>query len=275
MGETGDPRFLPWLVNAMATSDERQRSQIFQAIRRIRDRRAQVTASGKLRPHVSLAARIGPGQRVLRFSVTGETGIVLSRLRATQVIVTEEEKTVANYTLQAEPGPTELHFTIAGPASLVATTDVQPLLRPQDTVRAIAYQDEIRVDSLIEPATGSRDLILVVNGGVCPALPEITAQMEWLCQHDVRVHTILPGEAAIPKLLRLESLARRTGGLALRHDGLTDRCLEQVISSRIQTFEVRYTIRGADVSSVQQVTMQIFTPFGCGEDSTVLVERGD
>lgn len=152
ISETGDQRFLPWLADAMGKLDAKLRPRIFQAIRRIRQKRDQAAAAGSLTV-IPEFARVEGGRRTIRFSVLDASrreAVLGDRLLATHAAVYENNALILDYTLSAAVARERLPLTVAMPhvpaaselglALAAAAETPLALKRPGDDWAAVRYR---------------------------------------------------------------------------------------------------------------------------------------
>gem|GEM_PF-680353 len=151
ISETGDQRFLPWLADAMGKLDAKLRPRIFQAIRRIRQKRDRAAETGALTVFPE-SARIDGGRRLVRFSVLDarREAALGDRLLATHVAVYENNALVLNYTMSPAVARERLPLTVAMPhvppesvlgQALAAAAEIPiALKRPGDDWAAVRYR---------------------------------------------------------------------------------------------------------------------------------------
>lgn len=274
MGQTGDPRFLPWLVEAMGTSDNRLRSRIFQAIRQIRERRAQAAAAGKLRTHILSAALTAQRERVVRFTVAGNGRPVIRRLLATQVLFTEADRSVLDYTIRpTRQAPAEIVALCCGGAEVPG--DVETMLGPADRFEA-RILSAASIEQELEALTGRSvtDVIVVAGGSALPELNRAQELTEKLRAARKRVHAVWPETAGVRQSLPLDALAKGTGGWALRFRDSVASCVGQAALAALEVHELRYQL-DSQQEGAAPVHLQLVSYRGFGEASSLLVRRGE
>lgn len=274
MGQTGDPRFLPWLVEAMGTSDNRLRSRIFQAIRQIRERRAQAAAAGRLRTHILSAAVTAQRERVVRFAVAGDGRPVIRRVLATQVLFTEGDRSVLDYTIRPlRQAPAEIVALSCGGAEIPG--DVKTLLGPADRFEA-RILSAASIEEELEALTGrsATDVIIVAGGAAMPELSRAPELAEKLRGARKRVHAVWPETTGVRQSLPLDALAKGTGGLALRFRESLTSSVEQAVMAALEVHELRYELDSMQEGAVP-VHLQLVSYRGLGEASSQLVRRGE
>ncbi len=275
MGQTGDPRFLPWLVEAMGTNDNRLRSRIFQAIRQIREKRAQAAAAGRLRVHIVSAAFAGTRERVIRFAVAGPNRPAIRGIIGTQVLVTEGQRLIQNISLKPlkAAGPSCVKLLCSGGASL--PDDIASLAAPGDrldvgSIAGKGWEREME-DFLAGPA---EDLVLWSTGPEPPEIPDAPAWVERFRTARKRAHAVWPQSVGTRQSLPLDALARGTGGLAVRHGDDPGPALEQAVLAALHSYEIRYDAGTPDAGATK-VQLQILNYHGAGEASAMLIRRRD
>jgi hypothetical protein len=273
MGQTGDPRFLPWLVEAMGTNDNRLRSRIFQAIRQIRERRAQTVAAGKLRLHILSATLQGKRERVVRFVVAGDSSPVIRRLPATQVMFSEGSRLVQNFSMKlaSSARPAGILVVCCGGAELPG--NLETLLGPADRLESKALSIVGAEPELETFAAGSgTDAILFVTGSSAPEIPNASALTEKLRQAGKRVHAVWPESIGVRHSLPMDAIARGTGGLALRFRESSVASVEQAVLAALNSYELRYDAAPPTEATVP-VHLQVLCHHGAGDAHSLLVRR--
>ncbi|MCX6598640.1 MAG: HEAT repeat domain-containing protein, partial [Acidobacteria bacterium] len=180
MGHLGDPRFLPWLTEAMGRMEATLRPSVFQTIRRIRQQRDLFSSYGTLNIHMAAANQLPDGTRRVRFSVVeAKRPAVLSEdsLVATSVGVYEDGESELDYTMKALSVPELLSIAIALPfrsaddpvqrGIAAAAPACVPLKRPCDQWAVLRYSNN-------GPAEGDKTLKVPV-GQLTGNLDEATA----------------------------------------------------------------------------------------------------
>jgi len=104
MGETGDPRFLPFLTARFSSSSGNERVNILQALNRIRRREKSLAETGTIEIR-SWDAKVDGSDRRLILSLwsTNQTG--LSALKPTEFAIWEGETLVKDYKISAQQNP--------------------------------------------------------------------------------------------------------------------------------------------------------------------------
>lgn len=160
MGYLGDPRFLPWLTEAMGRLEATIRPSVFQTIRRIRQQRDLFASYGALNLHLASANQLPTGERRVRFSVVdAKRAAVLTddHLVATNVAVYEDGECELDYSVTALDVPEILSIAIAlpfrsagDPVQLGVTAAAPacvPLKRPRDQWAVLRYLNNGPADS--------------------------------------------------------------------------------------------------------------------------------
>ncbi len=115
MGETGDPRFLPWLATAFRKDLGKGGAVVLRSLARIRQNLAAMQQAG------SLAVRTGRGRvlpdcsRAFEMSVLLESRRETSPLPATSVVIQEGSILIADYECTPIPAPGRLSIGFAIP----------------------------------------------------------------------------------------------------------------------------------------------------------------
>ena len=275
MGQTGDPRFLPWLVEAMGTSDNRLRSRIFQAIRQIRERRAQAAAAGKLRLHILSAALASKRERVVRFVVAGDGRPAIRRLLATQVLVTESGRASHECSVRALHSSAGANISLFCSGGAEPSADLQTLLGPSDSldtkiVSAAGMESELEAFA----SRRATDAIIFAGGEAMPELLKAPALTEKLRAAGKRVHAVWPESVGVRHSLPIDALAKGTGGIAARYRESPAASLEQAVLASLQIHELRYEA-GPPQDATVPVNLQVLSYHGLGETSSLLVRRGE
>ena len=180
MGHLGDPRFLPWLTEAMGRIEATLRPSVFQTIRRIRQQRDSYLSYGSLNIHLAAADQLPDGSRRVRFSVVdSKRAAVLTddNLVATNVAVYEDGESELGYTMKALAVPEQISIAIAlpfrsaaDPVQMGITTAAPaciPLKRPCDQWAVLRYANN-------GPAEGDKPLKAPV-GQLTAHQDEVTA----------------------------------------------------------------------------------------------------
>jgi len=104
MGETGDPRFLPFLTAWFARSTGNERGNVLQALGRIRRREKSLTESGSIEIRTWSAAANGP-KRKLVLTLRSPGLPDLSAMKPTQFAIWEGGTLIEEYEIAAQPNP--------------------------------------------------------------------------------------------------------------------------------------------------------------------------
>jgi hypothetical protein len=273
MGQTGDPRFLPWLVEAMGTSDNRLRSRIFQAIRQIRERRAQAAAAGRLRMHILSATLTGKRERTIRFVLAGDGRPVIRRILATQLLLTESGRAIHTVAVRPTRLSSAAHVLLLCCGGAEPPSDLHSLLGPSDNLN-IKIASAAGVESELQAfaAGKAQEAIILIGDGTMPELPQASALTEKLRAAGKRIHGVWPESVGIRHSLPMDALAKATGGLALRYRGSPAAGLEQAVLATLEVHELRYE---ADPPSdaTAPIHLQAIGYQGVGEAASLLVRR--
>jgi hypothetical protein len=106
MGETGDPRFLPYLSREFQTStDGKMRLAIVRALARIRRREKELRDAGEITITPFAASLASGGRGRLEFALASNCGAKLSNLQCLDFVITAGGIQPANYTVRHAPDP--------------------------------------------------------------------------------------------------------------------------------------------------------------------------
>lgn len=275
MGQTGDPRFLPWLVEAMGTSDNRLRSRIFQAIRQIRERRAQAAAAGRLRLHILSAALTGKRERVVRFVAAGDGYSAIRQVLATQALFSEGGRPIQECSVRSMRVSPSASIVLLCSGGAEAPGELQSLLGPADRLEVkvvSAAGMEAELEAIADrPIT---DAIVFAGNGAMPELSQAPALTERLRAAGRRVHAVWPESTGVRQSLPVDALAKGTGGLAARFRDSAESSLEQAVLASLEVHELRYEGDPPQDTTVP-VHLQVCSYHGLGEASSLLVRRGE
>ena len=114
MGETGDPRFLPFLADRYRASEGRMRHAVTSALARIRRREKLLAETGALDLRVSQAIA-NSRDRLLVCSLRSSDLFRLEDLKAVDVIVFEADTLILDYEFKAFPQPRLLVIGFVSP----------------------------------------------------------------------------------------------------------------------------------------------------------------
>lgn len=118
IGETQDPRFLPFLAEQFKTAEGKSRLAVTKALARIRRREKAVAELGTLEIHVPHAALQPGGRRRLTFAVSKPGTGDLTKLKATDVALWEAGILVEDYELKSSSNPALLVTGFVAPQFL-------------------------------------------------------------------------------------------------------------------------------------------------------------
>jgi len=104
MGETGDPRFLPFLTAWFPRSSGNERVNVLQALGRIRRREKSLAGAGSIEIRVWPATATG-GKRNLVLTLRSPDKPDLSGIKPTEFAIWEGETLVDHYEISAQPNP--------------------------------------------------------------------------------------------------------------------------------------------------------------------------
>jgi len=269
---TGDVRFLPRLADWMGKAPAPERRRIFQAIRSIRETRQRVLAAGQLQICISRAARSPNGQHRIRFSVIDRrTSQILTDedILGTSVVLVADGQPLLDYELESRhprnPAAIQVLLPTARDNSLPA---LDALSRPSDCWEFHPFDgappDERVTAALDRLQSFAADRHLII----CASRPEqlqlgpdvLTAAGS----AQVTIHAVLPTEAPPAWLLRMEGVARETGGFAIREDSLSE-ALAVVLSGIVGSFELTFQRSGE--APLSEVQLQVYASQGFAETS--------
>ncbi|HTB15518.1 MAG TPA: HEAT repeat domain-containing protein [Bryobacteraceae bacterium] len=162
MGETGDPRFLPFLTAWFANSSGNERVNILQALGRIRRGEKALAEAGSIEIR-SWDVKVTNGERRVVLSLhSGETPD-LSALKPTHFTICEGGTLVEDYDISAQPNsPLAISGFVLPRFSSIADPYRIALLDAMERCLKYKRADDVwRIDRyLIEPRTGELDLPL-------------------------------------------------------------------------------------------------------------------
>jgi hypothetical protein len=121
MGQTEDPRFLPFLADAFANAPANERHWIVRALSRIRKRQRLTAAAGKLDVTVAKTTAPTDTTRALTVSLRSSSQDDLSSLSPTQFAIFENGTLITNYRAIAATNPKVLIAAFAAPRYLAET----------------------------------------------------------------------------------------------------------------------------------------------------------
>jgi hypothetical protein len=177
MEQTGSPRFLPTLGQMVRETAPKTRTCVFHAIARLKP---TSSASGQARLRVHLLGANGHPDGSLTASavIASENGREIPSLLATDVVLWEDSRIVADYSVRSAPTPSSVALALALPEGEVGDrtlSALSPLKRDQDRWSVVRYLDEAAAASLDQAFAfllGSpvdRHMIFVVPSGGDPA----------------------------------------------------------------------------------------------------------
>ena len=154
MGETGDPRFLPFLEDLAVNSNGVPKPVILRALTRLRTRQEECARKGLVRIRVHRAVSEAAGRRI-EFSL-GPASLDTSRIHPLEFALTEGDQPVTEFELVTKPNPALVAVSFVVPRILsmvdplrVAIEDGMkrclPFKRNDDTWRLDRYAVEGRV----------------------------------------------------------------------------------------------------------------------------------
>jgi hypothetical protein len=115
MGETGDPRFLPWLTAAFKKDLGRGGGVVLRALSRIRQNLAVMQQAGQLTVRPGRGRVLPDSSRAFEMSVLLESRKPTSPLPATSVVIQEGSAPITDYECTAVPSPERLLIGFAIP----------------------------------------------------------------------------------------------------------------------------------------------------------------
>lgn len=144
MEQTGSPRFLPALAQMVRETNPKARAWVFRAITRLKRTALGTTGLAPLRVHLTGGSFPGGGSRTVRAAIATEDGQEIPRLPATSVLLWEDSRMVADYSVRPLQRPESLGLGLvlplgeAGDRTLAALT---PWKRNQDRWQECRYVD--------------------------------------------------------------------------------------------------------------------------------------
>ena len=165
MAQTGSPRFLPALAQMVRETDRNARAWVFRAITSLK--RAGSGAAGLAQLRVHLTRRFLPpgGSLTLHAAIAAEDGKELPGLPATSIIVWENARMVADYSVRPLSRPASLGLGLvlplgeAGDRALAALTSLK---RSQDRWQECRYANASAALPFVEAVSVGRRMLMVV-----------------------------------------------------------------------------------------------------------------
>ena len=182
MEQTGSPRFLPALAQMVRETNPGARGWVFRAITKLKRIASGTAGLARLRVHLAGGSLASGGSRTVRAAIAGQDGRELAILPATAIVLWEDSRLVADYSVRPLERPASLGLGLvlplgeAGDEALAALT---PLKRVQDRWQECRYVDANLPGALeqafafLETVSESRHLILVAppRNGSAEAAP--------------------------------------------------------------------------------------------------------
>ncbi len=153
MGETGDPRFLPFLTAWFPRSTGEERVNLLQALGRIRRREKSLADAGSIDVRV-WSASVKGGKRSLALTLRSEDKPDLSGIKPTQFSLWEGGTLVEDYQIWAQPNPALIIFGFVVPR-FSSAADPYAMAVLDGIGRCLAYkraEDLWRVDRYLTEA---------------------------------------------------------------------------------------------------------------------------
>jgi hypothetical protein len=161
MGETGDPRFLPFLTAWFPRSSGNERVNVLQALGRIRRREKSLAEAGAIEIR-AWSATAGGERRNLVLTLWSPNKLDLSGMKPTQFSIWEGGALVDDYEISSQPNPALIisgfvlpRFSSAADPYAIAVLDAigrcLPYKRAEDLWRVDRYLNEPRTGDLAAP----------------------------------------------------------------------------------------------------------------------------
>jgi hypothetical protein len=144
MAQTGSPRFLPALTQMVRETDPNARAWVFRALTALKRAGAGAAAPAPLRVHLTGDSLPSGGSRTLQAAISTEDGREVPGLLATSVVLWENARMVADYSVRALARPVCLVLGLVlplGEAGNRALAALTPLKRSQDRWQECRYLD--------------------------------------------------------------------------------------------------------------------------------------
>jgi len=186
MGETGDPRFLPYLTAWFPRSSGNERVNVLQALGRIRRREKSMAEAGSIEIRVWSAKASGPGRNLI-LTLRSPDQPDLSGMKPTQFSIWEGGALVEDYEISSQANPALIvsgfvlpRFSSAADPYAIAVLDAigrcLQLKRAEDLWRVDRYLNEART----EPAAALEKAALPYEESLLGAFAK-THQRGFLC----------------------------------------------------------------------------------------------
>jgi hypothetical protein len=144
MAQTGSPRFLPALAQMVRETDRNARAWVFRAITNLKRAGSGAAGLAPLRVHLTGRLRPSGGSRTLQAAIAAEDGKELPGLPATSIVLWENSRMVADYSVRPLARPASLGLVLVlplGEAGDRARAALNPLKRTQDRWQECRYLD--------------------------------------------------------------------------------------------------------------------------------------
>ena len=144
MAQTGSPRFLPALGRMVRETDPKARAWVFRALTWLKRTASGVAALSPLRVYLTGSFLASEGARTVRAAIATEDGREIPKLPATSIVLWENSRMVADYSVRPLERPESLGLGLvlplgqAGDRTLAA---LNPLKRNQDRWQECRYAD--------------------------------------------------------------------------------------------------------------------------------------
>jgi len=136
MGETGDPRFIPFLMKAFQTDDAKGRSMVIRSLTRLRRRVKSLEETRHLNLRVVDARLLPGGSRGVIFSILRGPNDPYCELAPLDIVVTEDSRLITDYELTPLPEPDRL-VTAASLPRILSQDDPYRLAAEQALARCL------------------------------------------------------------------------------------------------------------------------------------------
>lgn len=144
MEQTGSPRFLPALAQMVRESDPKARAGVFRAITKLKRAATAMAGLPRLRVHLTGVSCPAEGRHAVRAAIATQEGRPISRLPATALVLWEDSRVVAEYSVRQLERPDSLALALVlplGDAGDRALATLTPLKRQLDRWQDCRYFD--------------------------------------------------------------------------------------------------------------------------------------
>jgi hypothetical protein len=144
MAQTGSPRFLPALTQMVRETDRNARAWVFRAITNLKRAGSGAAGLAPLRVHLTGRSFPSGGPVTLQAAIASEDGKELPGLPATSIVVWENSRMVADYSVRPLARPASLGLVLVLPLAEAgdrAQAALAPLKRNQDRWQECRYLD--------------------------------------------------------------------------------------------------------------------------------------